>query len=149
MKLQTLEDLFRLSGDTSPPHVTCPVKVIYLDSVVRTAQQARNPSQALTELAKFHRAAMQHGFRGRSFGGKNGVVEINDSDVALGRSYARLLGEKSEELERLGVNLCDAVPVKVVAHVENGNRLLGVLDKASQPYTVYLLGVSNYSGRVA
>lgn len=148
VNLTRLEDVFSLSEELSPDHVLCPVKLIYLPSVVETAHKAKNQNRVLIELGKFHSAALSHGFRGRSFGGKNGVVYLNESDVDLCQTAQALLDQNNDILKKMGVNTDSLLPVKIVAHVKNGNRLVGAIDRSSSPYTVYVLGLSNYSGRV-
>ncbi|MBI2040546.1 MAG: hypothetical protein HYT16_00405 [DPANN group archaeon] len=146
--LTRLEDVLGLSGELSPDHVSNPIKIIYLPSVVETARAAKDPHQVLEEIGKFHRAALSHGFRGRSFGGKNGVVFLNKSDIDLQRASQELLDKNLDTLSGMGANINSLLPVKIVAHVENGNRLLGALDKTERPFVLYVLGFSNYSGHV-
>lgn len=100
------------------------------------------------DFPKLHNCAVTYGYRGHSERKQNGIVDIRKTDKYLLRDYQELLTEsiiKEFELDKLTLQL-----VKVVAHCENGNRLVGVLDKTERDgcLTTVLLGVSNYSGKV-
>ncbi len=149
VKLATLEDVLRMPETTSPGYVAQPIQIYYLPSVVQTAKKIPNGQRALEELAKFHVAAIRHGFRGHSSGGKNGVVIINKTNAQLFSDYEQLFKDNKDVLRSLGADIFALIPIKVVAHVKNGNRLIGAIDRTSRPYKVYVLGMSNYSGKIA
>ncbi|MBD3304006.1 hypothetical protein GF343_02590 [Candidatus Woesearchaeota archaeon] len=121
------------------------VELFYSDSFVKFARAQKN-SRFKREVLKMHNCAVTYGYRGYSARKNNGIVDIKPTDAQLAKDVNRLLTPevvKSYDLSD------DLKPVKVVAHVPNGNRLVGVLDNtpAENRHKVVILGVSNYNGR--
>ena len=81
--------------------------------------------------------ALDHGYRGASKKRHNGIVPIRPSDTRLWKDLRVVLNKESEEQRQ---TLQDWLPIKVVAHVTAGHRLVGFI-KDSQ---VYLMCVSKY-----
>ena len=67
-----------------------------------------------SERPKLQQAAEVHGYRGPSKKKHNGVVPIRPSDKGLLKTLAKLTPCPK-----------GATPIKVVAHVPSGNRLVG------------------------
>lgn len=65
----------------------------------------------------------------------NGIVPIRPSDARLLRDLDKFMSLEDKE------KVSDLFPIKVVAHVPSGKRLIGILKDSSH---VYLLGVSRY-----
>lgn len=84
------------------------------------------------EAAKLLQAIQVHGYRGPSKKRHNGVVPIRPTDARMIKTLRRRLSERPD--------LAAGLPVKVVAHVPTGNRLIGVLLDGR----VHLLGVERY-----
>lgn len=92
------------------------------------------------EAHKSIKAAARYGYMGasRSTGGVNGVLKLGNSD-----GDAELLAQlkKAERVLRVNDKLLDygfsnpdgAEPVKIVAHIPSGDRILGYMQKESQP----------------
>lgn len=116
----------------------------YADSF---ADQARaTGGRFVVEFSKLHRCAVTYGYRGYSAGKTNGIVDIKPTDSVLLRDCERFL--TSELIRKYGLS-SNLKPVKVVAHVPNGNRFIGVLDRTQRNgrHVVVILGVSNYNGK--
>lgn len=95
------------------------------------------------DLAKLVQAIHVHGYRGPSKQKHNGVVPIRPTDGNLLKDYFNFLQEiDDQELQLL---LREGTPVKVVAHVPDGYRLLGSMYKIGTATHLYILGISNYS----
>jgi len=88
-----------------------------------------------TELPKLQQAAEVHGYRGASKKKHNGIVPIRPTDKGLLKTLARLVAS-------ININIDDAFPVKAVAHVPSGNRLVGYMFPTQQK--VIFFGVANY-----
>jgi hypothetical protein len=82
-----------------------------------------------------------------STGKKNGIVDIRGTNTQLLHSYKTLLTD--DVIKKYGLKRESLKPVKVVAHVENGNRMIGALDYTEKEgaLTVVMLGISNYNGK--
>ena len=147
--MEKLEEILDLSGSWSS-ETNQPIRVFYLPTIVETAEKIRDRKRALNELGKFHRAAMQHAYRGFSSGHKNGVVGIKETDLHLMEDYGTYVKKYSDFFSEKGIDIENLRPVKFVAHVQNGNRLVGALASTKSRYLdVYVFGVSNYSGKIA
>ena len=120
------------------------IDLYYADSFADYARA--NNGRFVDEFAKFHKCATTYGYRGYSACKNNGIVDIKPTDTQLLNDYARLLTKEVIQKYNLSNNL---KPIKVVAHVPTGNRLIGVLDRAQRNsrHTVVILGVSNYNGK--
>ena len=129
---------YKKIGDLSPR-----LRLFYSDSFVDCAKNSKNFSK---DFAKFHRCAIKYGYIGFSARKNNGIVDIKPGNTNLIKSYENLLTSKVIAQYGLSDNL---KPVKVVAHVPNGNRLVGVLDKTAKNgyHIVVILGLSNYNGK--
>lgn len=116
----------------------------YADSFIAYARA--NNGRFVDEFSKFHNCAKKYGYRGYSACKNNGIVDITQTNTQLLKDYARLLTKEVIQKYNLSKNL---KPVKIVAHVPNGNRLIGVLDRTQRNgrHTVVILGVSNYNGK--
>lgn len=89
------------------------------------------------DLLKLLAAIDIHQYRGASKKRHNGVVPIRPTDAHLWQEYASGCGQQP--------GLPPGVPVKVVAHVPSGVRLVGRLCGGN---TLYLLGVASYTRRL-
>jgi len=88
------------------------------------------------ELKKLKEAIDVHGYRGPSKKRHNGVVPIRPTDTNLWKGLRKLTNSDSAHKE-LHVGL----PVKVVAHVPRGYRMVGYL---MDDNTLYILGICQY-----
>jgi hypothetical protein len=101
-----------------------------------------------TDVEKLEQAMQVHGYRGKSKGKHNGVVNIKPDDAELWKSL-----KKFKQLEDKNVNklvkdnkLTFYTDVKLVAHCPNGNRAIGSLYKNNNnEFILILLGFSNYN----
>lgn len=119
-------------------------EIIYNESFLE--QQDLYSSQFRdVELPKLHKAAITHGYRGPSKHKNNGVVPIRSADTTLMAAFNEFIGELPEGLQD---KLEDATPVKVVAHVPSGNRLVGAMYQEDGKHKVYILGAANYRGKL-
>jgi len=85
------------------------------------------------EYPKLVQAAEVHGYRGPSKKRHNGVVPIRPTDTNLLKQLTKLVKEH---------NITDKFsPIKVVAHVPSGNRLIGVKYENGD---IMILGVACY-----
>jgi hypothetical protein len=75
----------------------------------------------------------------------NGVVPIKDIDSKLLKKYYKCLSAYNGELRSI---LQKGTPVKVVAHVPNGNRLIGCMCTVDGHTDLYILGIGNYGGKL-
>ena len=100
------------------------------------------------EWKKLSKAADIHGYGGLSRGGKDGIFNILrpskkrdvGGDVKLYTVYERLRLARGKNLAEGGI------PVKVVAHVPSGERLVGVYYPDS--HTTFILGLGDYDGNI-
>lgn len=98
------------------------------------------------KIHKLRNAAIKHGYRGPSNGKRNGIVPIRPSDIQLLEDYKRSISNLAPDLQSM---LKDAKPVKVVAHVPSGNRLIGALyENEEGNRSVYIVSISNYRKRI-
>ncbi len=122
------------------------VDLFYADTFVQQISTNHN-GRFLEEFAKSHQAALAYGYVGASGGKQNGIVDITplprNSDENLMRVCQKLL---TPEIVRKYKLPDSPQPVKIVAHVPSGNRLVGVLDKR-QPSRVFILGIASYRGK--
>lgn len=145
-----------IKGNTKPFRVASAQKIgslsafleLFYDSSFVSYAQANHSESFLREFAKFHNCATSYGYRGYSEGKRNGIVDIKPSDTQLLKDYQRLL--TPDVVKRYNLDTSNLTPVKVVAHVPNGNRVIGVLDKTERGghITVVLLGMSNYGRKL-
>jgi hypothetical protein len=100
------------------------------------------------EWKKLSKAAEIHGYGGISRGGKDGIFNILQAskkrdvggDIKLFAVYEKLRETRGEGLPEGGI------PVKVVAHVPSGERLVGVY--YPQEDVTYILGLGDYDGKI-
>src|SRR5689334_19906915 len=90
-----------------------------------------------SEVNKLEQAVDVHGYRGASKFKHNGVVNIKPDDKELWKSLAKFKLLNKDVLK--GEHVVD---VKVVAHVTNGNRIVGCIYRSDDIDTLYLLGFS-------
>lgn len=124
------------------------LKLYYAYSFANYIQNLNsNGKKFIQEFAKLHNCATKYGYRGLSKGKKNGIVNINFSNKQLLIDLERMLTK--EVIEEYCLDTENLQPIKVVAHVPNGNRLIGVLDKSKRGnyHAVVILGLSNYNGK--
>lgn len=122
------------------------LKLFYANSFVEQAKENLENSRFLKEFSKFHNIATTYGYRGYSARKNNGIVEIKPSNKRLLKDYNKLITQ--EVIEQFKLNEENLTPIKIVAHVTNGNRLIGTLDKTKGDYNiVVILGLSNYNGK--
>jgi len=100
-----------------------------------------------SEVNKLEQAIEVHGYRGASKFKHNGVVNIKPDDKELWKSLEKFKQLEKELLLETKENSEDFfIDVKIVAHVPNGNRIIGSLYKNSNNELVlYVLGFSNYN----
>jgi hypothetical protein len=92
-----------------------------------------------SEWLKLEQAAQVHQYRGASKARHNGIVPIRPTDKGLFKTLGRLV--KASGVDASAIK--DALPVKAVAHVTSGNRLVGYMYPALHKVVFY--GVANYS----
>jgi hypothetical protein len=90
------------------------------------------------EWLKLEQAAQVHGYRGASKKRHNGIVPIRPTDKGLFKTLGRLVKASGAEPP----DAKEALPVKAVAHVTSGNRLVGYMYPALNKVVFY--GVANY-----
>lgn len=109
--------------------------LVYDPSFLRQIQEKKFDRAFLeSEWPKLSQAAEVHGYRGPSKKKKNGIVPIRPADKGLLKTLERLRKDSSLMIPLIGV------PIKVVAHVPSGNRLVGY--KVGE--RVFVLGRANY-----
>lgn len=94
---------------------------------------------AETEWPKLEQAAEVHGYRGASKKKHNGIVPIRPSDSGLLKTLNKLL--KGSSFQHTIETATQRTPIKIVAHVKTGNRLVGYRVKNC----IYIVGVANYA----
>ena len=100
------------------------------------------------EWKKLSKAAEIHGYCGISRGGKDGIYSILKEskrrniggDTKLFQVYQKLRNSRGENLVDGGI------PIKVVAHVPTGERIVGV--HYPKENTTVLLGLGDYNGNI-
>lgn len=97
--------------------------------------------QFMNDFPKLEQAAQVHGYRGASKKKHNGIVPIRPTDTGLLKTLAKLSKEKKWE------NKQNQLSIKVVAHCDSGNRLVGYryLDKITNTHKIHILGMAKYS----
>ena len=118
-------------------------KVIYSDTYVMQKSQMDK-----SKVDKLEQAIEVHGYRGASKKKHNGVVPIRPDDKELWKSLKKFKEYKTELFDTLQNSelLEFFADVKVVAHVENGNRSIGTIYKNNNgDLLLYLLGFANYN----
>ena len=97
-----------------------------------------------SEYPKLAQAMEVHGYRGASRKKHNGVVPIRPSDSGLVRALRKqtqayaLSTHKTKALDEI---IAKGTPIKVVAHVPTGNRLVGYMWNNQ----ILITGVANYN----
>lgn len=106
-----------------------------------------------TDAHKLVKAAVTYGYMGsaRSTGGINGILRLTDGhgDVALKRQLDSNFSRKNLEakLEEYGFTFpLDITPVKIVAHVPSGYRIVGYMQKEPKAKEYDLRAVFLVSG---
>lgn len=98
------------------------------------------------DVQKLEQAIYVHGYRGASKKKHNGVVPIKDSDTKLLKKYYHSINKYDEQMLEI---FRKGTPVKVVAHVPNGNRLIGCMINDGPNLTLHILDIANYSGKLS
>ncbi|CAB9514170.1 expressed unknown protein [Seminavis robusta] len=100
------------------------------------------------ESSKLFKAAEIHGYCGISRGGKDGVYNIlKESKKRDIRGDRKLFAVYERLREQRGASLPEGgIPIKVVAHVPSGERLVGVFYPKDQ--RIVLLGLGDYDGKI-
>lgn len=109
-------------------------RIVYDENFMKLINERQFDDNFLnSEWPKLHQAAEVHGYRGASKKKHNGIVPIRPSDTGLLKTLKRLT--KSEK------NISNAIPIKVVAHVPSGNRLVGYRFSDG---SISIYGLANY-----
>ena len=94
----------------------------------------RNKLEYKRDLANI----LTYGFIGNSRGGRNGLVLIPRRDTNLSDVLAKAKTGKYEQFaSEIGLDLNQALPVKVVTHRKNGKRLVGIINKEQRRVMLY------------
>jgi hypothetical protein len=93
---------------------------------------------SLQDLEKLKRAT-DHGYRGASKKRHNGIVPIRPTDTSLFKDLEKYARKESIQAQQ---SFISSLPVKVVAHVKTGHRLVGY--SICPKKDIYILGVSKY-----
>lgn len=94
------------------------------------------------EFKKLIDSLYAHGYRGPSKKKHNGVVPIKPTDIRLLNDLQKAMSNESKEMQEKFKNCC---PIKIVAHVPSGNRLIGYIYNIDTDTTgIYILGCSHY-----
>jgi len=102
-----------------------------------------------SEVSKLEQAIDVHGYRGASNYKHNGVVNIKPDDKELWKSLNKFKELEKQLLLKTAENgETFLIDVKVVAHVPNGNRIVGSIYKKEEELILYLLGFSNYNYQI-
>jgi hypothetical protein len=88
------------------------------------------------DIAKLEQAIQVHGYRGASKKKHNGVVPITARDKKLWQFY-------NNNQQLVPAQYQGGLIVKAVAHVPNGDRLVGVMNPAQTH--MFVLGLENYT----
>lgn len=112
----------------------------FLASIRQAQRTGRySPEFVQIEWPKLRQAAEVHGYRGPSKKKHNGIAPLRPTDTELHNALLRFTPLSMITTGRLQ----GAIPVKIVAHVPSGNRLVGYRLKDG---TFHILGLANYSG---
>ena len=118
------------------------MKIVYSDTYKKQKEEMDQ-----SEVNKLEQAIEVHGYRGPSKFKHNGVVNIKPDDKELWKSLAKFKELEKELLQQAKQNDEEFfIDVKIVAHVTNGNRMIGSIYKNKQNELIlYVLGFSNYN----
>jgi hypothetical protein len=97
------------------------LSVVYDDDFLRWVGDQADEKFVKEEWPKLKQAAEVHNYRGASKGKHNGVVPIRPTDKGLLKTLNKILKTKNIDAIK-----SKALPIKVVAHVPTGNRLVGL-----------------------
>lgn len=120
------------------------LSVIFCPTYVEQKQQMNQ-----SEVEKLEQAIEVHGYRGTSKQKRNGIVNIKATDTQLWKAYNKFLEiNKPFILQHCDCNSTtnNTIAVKIVAHITNGNRAIGILYQQDQK--LFLLGFANYQGKL-
>jgi hypothetical protein len=115
--------------------------VTYNENFLADIKANKYDKQFAKDWPKLEQAAQVHGYRGASKKKHNGIVPIRPSDSGLFKTLEKLSKEKN------WINKQNQLPIKVVAHCESGNRLVGYryLDGLDNIQKIHILGLANYA----
>jgi len=91
------------------------------------------------DIEKLRQAIEVHGYREASKGKHNGIVPIRPTDYNLINTLNRLIKELPEEIR---TKCTTGFPIKVVAHVSTGWRMIGYRWSNGN---IYIIGMGNYN----
>ena len=118
-------------------------------SLVKSISQVIwTPTYKTQRLEKFEQAIDVHGYRGSSKKKHNGVVNIKPDDTQILKAIDKF---KNTDKDFINAYLTKnprtfLIDVKIVAHVQNGNRAVGSLyANENNEYTLFLIGFTNYN----
>jgi len=115
------------------------MNIIYTDTY-----KLQRENMDASEVSKLEQAIQVHGYRGASKQKHNGVVNIKPGDKELIKSLNKFKKKELVDIDE-SKNIF-VIDVKAVAHVPNGNRIVGSLYKNEKnELTLYVLGFSNYN----
>jgi hypothetical protein len=100
------------------------------------------------EIEKLEQAIEVHGYRGVSSSKHNGVVNIKPDDIQLLKALDKFKNKDIEFIKEHSEKnkYLFHINVKIVAHVTNGDRAIGLLYKNTKDeFILYLLGFANYN----
>ena len=121
--LDLAKQYFRKEIDDSP-ELACEggERVAFADDLLKDV--CRRPQ----EYYKYLNSISTYGYAGLSSGGRNGIVRVRKTDSNLLERINRFLesAKGQKVLQRHGITAEDVEPVKVVAHVMSGKRLIGI-----------------------
>ena len=113
-------------------------KIIYANTYIKQKNQMDK-----SEVDKLEQAIDVHRYRGASKKKHNGVVPIRPEDKELWKAIKKFKDVNSELLNNSYNFFAD---IKVVAHVENGNRAIGsIYVNDNNELILYMLGFANYN----
>lgn len=113
------------------------VKIVY-HSVLMNILSTLSRKFREDEWPKLKQAAEVHGYRGPSRRKHNGIVPIRPTDKGLLKTLQKTTQNLISPDDRPGL-----MPVKAVAHVPSGNRLVGYMDNRVGQIVFY--AVANYN----
>lgn len=111
------------------------MSVEYDGAFLRDMEKTETKQFVAEEWPKLRQAAEVHGYRGASKKKHNGVVPIRPTDKGLLKTLERLRAKTNFAVPD------GTLPIKAVAHVPSGNRLVGFRRTDGH---IIILGRANY-----
>ncbi|VBB17945.1 hypothetical protein YASMINEVIRUS_408 [Yasminevirus sp. GU-2018] len=119
------------------------IKVVHTPTYTRQKEEMDDD-----EVEKLEQAIEVHGYRGASKKKHNGVVNIKPDDAQLLKCLNRFRTLENKFIADLikEDQLQKMIDVKVVAHIDNGNRTVGeIYVNKEKEMILVLYGFSNYN----